>query len=490
MVKVYGFFGDEQLYISDPRALQSVVVKDQDAFEETSVFIETNKIIFGPGLVATTGEQHKRQRKIVSPIFSTSQLKSLVPVFYTIAEKLAEVLSGQASAAQTGEFGGRSILDMSEWMCRVALEMVGQGVLGHSFDPLDSPQNNPYTAAIKELIPTIFSLALLRQFAPFFARLGSPAFRRRLVEWTPNKAVQKVKDISDVMDKTARDILEEKRETLMAEMGLGSQKDIISVLLRQNEKASEEEKLSDTELTGQMTVLIFGAQDTTSSTLSRILFELARNPYAQAEARREILDLHHQRKLSGDFSNRLDYDSLSSLPWLDAIIKESLRLYPPVAFVRRTAVKEKIIPYSPSDETDKISFVKVPKGTTLFVGIATANRLESIWGEDAKQWKPERWLRGEPSATLDSSVRLPGIYAGTLSFLGGGRSCVGYKFALLEMKIILSVLLSRFSFSITDDNIVWNLSQIISPSVRTVGADGKVKEEKGLPLLVEQVQEL
>ncbi|KAK7464224.1 hypothetical protein VKT23_006390 [Stygiomarasmius scandens] len=88
MVKTYGFFGDEQLYVSDPLALQSIIVKDQDAFEETEVFIETNRVIFGPGLVATTGDVHKRQRKIVAPVFAVPQLKALVPVFYEIAEKV------------------------------------------------------------------------------------------------------------------------------------------------------------------------------------------------------------------------------------------------------------------------------------------------------------------------------------------------------------------------------------------------------------------
>lgn len=137
-------------------------------------------------------------------------------------------------------------------MSRFALETVGQGVLGHSFDPLDSPQNNPYTLAIKELMcvlfvcptrlltfihsPALFSLSLLRQFAPFLSRLGSPAFRRQIVEWTPHKAVQKVKYIADVMHETAQSILQEKREILSHEdrfsAGTGDQKDIISRLCR------------------------------------------------------------------------------------------------------------------------------------------------------------------------------------------------------------------------------------------------------------------
>ncbi|KAG6806535.1 hypothetical protein H0H93_002805 [Arthromyces matolae] len=165
---------------------------------------------------------------------------------------------------------------MSEWMSRVALETVGQTILGYSFDPLDSPANNPYTSAVKELMwvvhlklsllhfltserrsPTIFSLSLVRQFAPFLSRLGPPAFRRMLVKFIPNQAVQKVKRMSDVMHETALEILRKKRKSisheLEAESSESAAKDIISVLLRANNRATATEKLSEAELTGQMT---------------------------------------------------------------------------------------------------------------------------------------------------------------------------------------------------------------------------------------------
>lgn len=73
-----------------------------------------------------------------------------------------------------------------------------------------------------------------------------------------------------------------------------------------------------------------------------------------------------------------------------------------------SAVKERAIPYLPSED-QPLSSVTIPVGTTLFVGIAGSNRLESVWGPDAKEWKPRRWLSDDPKI---SSARLPGIYAG------------------------------------------------------------------------------
>ncbi|KAF4623118.1 hypothetical protein D9613_001355 [Agrocybe pediades] len=401
VVRIHGFFGDEQLYISDPRAIQSIMLKDQDSYEETAVFTETNKVIFGPGLVATTGEQHKRQRRVVNPIFAVPHLKKLTPVFYEIADKLADVLQKEISAA-----GSARKLDMYEWMCRVALESVGRTVLGYSFDPLDSPHNNPYTSAIKDLIPTLFSLSLVRQFAPFLVKLGPPWFRRKLVEWTPHKSVQKVMNMSDVMHEKATEILGQKRAQAI-DSTEDDEKDIISILLRQNEKAKRSggEQLSDIELTGQMTVLVFGAQDTTSSCLSRVLHLLAENQDVQDKIRSEI-------RATAEFESgaRMDYDALIKLPWLDAVLKETLRLYPPVPFVRRSAVKETVLPFLKTG-TAETGSVRVPKDTILFVSVAGANRLESVWGADAKEWKPERWFAGD-SFTSDPALRLPGVFSG------------------------------------------------------------------------------
>ncbi|KAJ7454338.1 cytochrome P450 [Mycena galericulata] len=484
MVKVYGFFGDKQLYISDPRALQSILVTEQDAYEETAVFVETNKVIFGPGLVSTTGEIHKRQRKLVNPIFSPSNLRGLVPTFYSVAERLSDVLVRETRSR--ADLHGRSVLDMSEWMSRAALETVGQTVLGYSFDPLNSPVNNAYTSAIRELIPTIFSLSLVRQFAPFLVRLGPPWVRRRLVEWIPNEAVQRVKAMSDVMHESAVSILGTTREGLdLEDAGKTAQmKDIISLLLRANEKTRSHERMSEAELTGQMTVMIFGGQDTSSSALSRILHMLAIRPDIQDNIRQEIRAAHGKNK-----SERLNLEQISALPWLDAVLKETLRLYPPVPFVRRTALSERTIPFTqpPSPSAGVSSMIRIPRGTTLFLGIAGANRLESVWGDDAKEWKPERWLQGDLNREPPRD-RLPGIYAGMMSFLGGARSCIGYKFAQIEIKILLLTLISRFEFSLTEVEIVWNLSQIISPSVRTL-KDGNWVEEKGMPLCVRLIED-
>jgi hypothetical protein len=120
-------------------------------------------------------------------------------------------------------------------------------------------------------------------------------------------------------------------------------------IVKANEKARKEERMSDSELTGQMTcvqtllrittllltdsfdrVLIFGAQDTTSSVLSRIIYLLSTHREVQQSVRAELREAH-QRRPSGDDdeergNRRLDQETIMSLPWLDAVVKETLRM--------------------------------------------------------------------------------------------------------------------------------------------------------------------
>jgi cytochrome P450 len=280
--------------------------------------------------------------------------------------------------------------------------------------------------------------------------------------------------------------------------------------------------MSDAELTGQVTVLVFGAQDTTASALARVFWVLAGggddsergiggNVEVQRKVRAEIKRAWAEGKYhivtneEGKEEKRLDTDVVMGLPWLDAVVKETLRVYPPVPFVRRVCTRDAEVPYIPfvpspspspgspptspsasptasttaepggSAEAGEVELLHLPKGTKLFLSIVGCNRSKEVWGEDAGVWRPERWLSssesssslfegGDGTGTGDGDrdgngngsgegegegeggegtkgtkkpysdrVKIPGAWNGMLTFLGGGRSCVGSRFAIMEM---------------------------------------------------------
>lgn len=248
--KFYGLFGARELYVFDPKAMYHIVVKDQNTFEVTPAFLATNKVLFGDGLLSTLGERHRKQRKMLNPVFSISHMRDMVPAFLVVTKCLRDGIAAQV------EHGPRE-LNMLEWLNRTALELVGQSGLGYSFDCLTEGYANPHSAAIKNLLPTIFKVSVARKFLPFLINVGPPNFRRFIVKNFPWKVLKEICNIVDVMDETSMKVFEEKRRALskgddavLHQVGEG--KDIMSILLRANMDASAEDRLPDSELVAQM----------------------------------------------------------------------------------------------------------------------------------------------------------------------------------------------------------------------------------------------
>ncbi|KAF5316337.1 hypothetical protein D9619_006495 [Psilocybe cf. subviscida] len=477
VIKLKGLLGQDTLYVFDPKALHNILVKDQDIYEEHPIAITFSRLAFGDGLLGTLGDQHRKQRKMLNPVFSTAHMRNMVPVFYDISHKLRYAIAKKVA-------DGPREVDVVPWMTRTTLELIGQTGLGFSFDSLaEDEATHPYAKALTGLFPTAFKLRFAFPFVPSLYQLGSTKFRRLVIGAIPWKALHETRDLIDLMTRTSREIYEEKKkaladgdEVLTTKVGQG--KDIMSILMRANMSASKAESLTEEEILGQMSTLIFAAMDTTSNALSRILHLLSTHPEVQDRLRQEI---HEARNNYGD--EDLPYDKLVLLPYLDAICRETLRLHPPVTGAQRQAIQDVVLPLSsPIKGLDgkEVHEIHVPKGTQVTVAILAANRNVEIWGPDAEEWKPERWL--EPLPESVTNARLPGIYSHLLTFIGGGRACIGFKFSQLEMKVVLFMLVENFCFSLSEHEIIWEMNGVTSPKAR--GSDNKLPN---MPLLVERI---
>lgn len=240
--------------------------------------------------------------------------------------------------------------------------------------------------------------------------------------------------------------------------------------------ATEEDKLPETELIAQVSSMTLAATDTTSNTLCRILHLLAQHPHIQHNLRREIEEAN---------CDDMSYDDLNRLPYLDAVLRETLRLYPPATLLSREATRDTVLPLSqPIRGVDgQLMYeIPIPQGTELFVGVLGSNTCKRIWGDDSLTWKPERWLAPLPDAVINAPI--PGVYSKLMSFLGGKRACIGFKFAEAEIKTVLSVLLPTFNFSTSDKPIVWNVATVDYP---TVGAESTKPQ---MPLVIDLVKRI
>ncbi|KAF9255716.1 cytochrome P450 [Marasmius fiardii PR-910] len=470
-------YGERQLYTFDPKAMHHILVKEQGTlFEETASFIESNRLMFGAGLLGSLGESHRKQRKMLNPVFSIAHMRDMVPIFYEVTRRLQNTLVAKVK-------DGQQEIDMLSWMGRTALELIGQSGFGYSFDALaDEEHAHPYVHAMKGLAMLFSRAQFTRTYIlPYLSHMGTPNIRRFISRFLPWKDLQEGKQMSDYMWALSKEILDAKRESvdrLGKELG---GKDILSVLIEENEKAAIEDRLGEDELTAQMSYVMANdstlTMDTTSTALSRILSLLATHPDVQTKLREEIDNAFQD----GD----VPYDQLVSLPYLDAIARETMRVYPPVHRLLRTTVKDTFLPLStPVTCTDGsvVNEIFMPKNTDIVISIVNSNRNKAIWGEDADEWKPERWLSPLPDKLVDAKI--PGVYSHLMTFNGGGRSCIGFKFSQLEMKVVLALLIQTFEFLDTGKEIFWRTSGVNSPIVAGKDMGGHPE----MPLRVKLVQ--
>ncbi|KAJ7227551.1 cytochrome P450 [Mycena rebaudengoi] len=449
VVRIQGVFGDRQLYVFDPAALYSILVKEQDLYEEPPTIISLNRVLFGKGITSVGGDEHRKYRKIMTPAFSTANLRGMVPLFFDVAERL----------------------DLNSVLCRASMELIGRTGIGYSFDPMvaGQEQTDKYAESLRSLFQTAFKLAHLFPLLPLVLKIPFPSFRRFMINLTPSPTLWHLRDLVDFIHATTSQLVKERKAAMTNGMLEDSAKDLMSLLVQSNMSAEGEMHLTDAELVSSTSTILFAATDTTSSSLNRMFQLLAMHPNIQDRLRAEILAA----------PTELDHDALIALPYLDAVVREVLRLYPPASPVMfREALQNTVLPLSTSmvgEDGTPINSITVPKGTTIYIAIAAANHNKRIWGADALEFIPERWTNGKADSV---TTKMCGVYGNTMTFLGGGRSCIGFKFAELEMKVLACALLRTFKFSNPDPRIKWRMLGIV-PSPH-------VEDKPGLPMRVEQ----
>ncbi|KAJ3855140.1 cytochrome P450 [Lentinula lateritia] len=348
------------------------------------------------------------------------------------------------------------------WMARTALELIGQSGFGYSFDNMmDDVPKHKYSTVIKDLVPALSQLGFARTYLlPLSMKVLPTNIRTFIMNITPWKTLHDVRDMVNYMHELSVEIYEEKKrafeegdEAVVRQIGNG--KDLLSIMMKENMKANDEDKLEEAEIIAQ-------------SAMSRILHLLALHPEVQDKMRQEIIAAQKERQ-----GGQLSYDELVGLPYLDAVCRETLRL----------STEDAIIPLSrPMRGADGTEFTEIflPKATTVVISILNANRNSELWGPDVLEWKPERWLSPLPEAVVNS--KMPGVYSHLMTFSGGSRSCIGFKFSQLEMKVVIAMLVENFKFSSSPTkNIFWQMTGITSPVV------GGNSRHPHLPLMVESI---
>ncbi|KAF9453705.1 cytochrome P450 [Macrolepiota fuliginosa MF-IS2] len=216
-------------------------------------------------------------------------------------------------------------------------------------------------------------------------------------------------------------------------------RDLLSLLLKANMSTDvpENQRMSDQDVLAQVPTFLVAGHETTSTGTTWALYALSLRPDIQSKLREELYTIS---------TDNPSMDELNALPYLDATVRETLRVHSPVPSTMRVAVKDDVIPVG-TPFVDRMGRVRdsipVQKGQKLLIPILVINRATEIWGPDAREFKPERW-----ESVPEGASAVPGVWGNLLTFLGGPRACIGYRFSLVEMKALLFTLIRAFEFKL------------------------------------------
>ncbi|KAK0455346.1 cytochrome P450 [Desarmillaria tabescens] len=459
-----GCFGQDILSIADPKALQYIFHSSGYRFPKTQDSYHALQAFMGQGLVSVDGEIHRRQRKILGPAFATSQLRLFLTVFQTSAVKLTEKISERV--------GDAKVLNVLEWTGKAALDIIGITSFRYQFNSLGDGNtelmkavNNIFSEALSS--PTSLELLYLALWRLL------PSWLLKPLEWLPNREIMRLNFFKNVAMKVSRPIFEKQLKEVAGDVN-PAEKDVVNVLAMSHLNDDAKKKMSDIEIDSQLATFILAGHDTTANAMAWLLYELSLHPKDQVKIREEIA------QTKANAPGALTSDDYDSMTWLNACIKESLRLHPLVHVLFRESAQDDVLPLSQPIATSDgklCSQIPICKGQVVMTALYSYNRLPLVWGDDAEEWNPSRFLDGRDAKQVSL-----GVYANLLTFSAGIRGCIGWRFAVMELQSVVTELLSNFDFSMPKG--APRLQH--GPAGVTLGpiVPGKAEEGPQIPLLV------
>ncbi|KAJ8474242.1 hypothetical protein ONZ51_g7351 [Trametes cubensis] len=439
-------FSEDVLEICDPKALQYIFHKSGYHFTKGPFGRQTAREIAGPGILYAQDQDHARIRKIMNPAFTSAQLRSFLPLFRGSAQKLAQ---NWKDLLQTTPDNAQRI-NVQSWLARCTLDVIGEvgfdvqcGALDDSLNPVMHAYKNMFLDAIP------FPSKKTMIFRHFWKYIPMPILK--YVQYIPTKEHVRFRQTLKVINNFARGLIEEKTEAVLAGKN-ENKKDIMSILVNANASENPKSRLTDEEMISQVATFLLAA-----SSMTWMLYEIARHPEYQGKMREEVRAIRARVTERGDTD--FSVSDLDAMTYVLAAMKEVMRLHPIVYMLIRYSTRDEVLPLAYPVTTTKgevVDEVPIPKGTNCSISIWAYNRrvwllkivdtLPQIWGPDADEFVPERWIEHEKIGQIQL-----GVTSNLMTFSAGLKACIGWRFSIIEMQAILVELIEQFEFAIPED---------------------------------------
>ncbi|XP_057869931.1 cytochrome P450 734A1-like [Cryptomeria japonica] len=354
------------------------------------------KELFGGGLVMLDGDKWAHHRQIINPSFHADKLKDMAS---GMMESTTHMLEKWEKIVKNGE----KEMDVAPEFKALTSDIIARTAFGSSY-----LQGNH----IFDLLSQQISLTCQDYAKLLFPCYRFLPFKRNRECWRLNKEI-----------KSALKDLIMKREMSGTNTTQGYGNDLLGSMMNTIQEMRSSKMnggLTTEEIIPECKTFFIAGQETTSNHLTYAIVLLAMYPEWQEKARSEI------QEICGN--SHPQFETINKLKTLGMILNEVIRLYPPAVAYMREIHKD-----------TTLGGIAIPKGTQILIPTLSLNHDTSLWGDDADEFNPERFSQGIANATKDdSTVFIPFGY--------GLRTCVGKNYAMLESKVVLAMILQRFSF--------------------------------------------
>ncbi|KAG0278084.1 hypothetical protein BGZ95_004750 [Linnemannia exigua] len=385
------------IMVNNPDVLEHVLKTNFWAYEKGPLLQESMADLLGQGIFGADGNLWKWQRKLASHIFNVKAFRDYTSnVFVRESQIVSDYFDTIAERGTT--------VDVHDILLRFTLDGFGEVSFGQSFGCLDNPEGEVDFAVAFDRLNAIVSERLFK--GPW-----------KLVEWLDGTSKIVAKDRKTVTDFALNIIRNRRKEGYHK-----PQKDLLQLFM--DLKGEDGEPLSDDMLKDSILNFIIAGRDTTAQALSWMFYLIHRDSSDKNIARklREEID-----EVIGDAEPT--YETTKKMKYAEACFNEALRLYPSVPRNMKICVEDDVLPNG----------VEIKKGEFFNWSPWTMGRDTRVWGPDAKEFNPERWLSGEKN----SPFKFPAFHAGP-------RTCLGMQFATAEAMTFIATVFRRFRFELVD----------------------------------------
>lgn len=383
---------------ANPDNVQHILKSNFVNFPKGQPFTEILGDLLGSGIFNVDGELWSTQRKLASHEFSTKSLREFVvkTLQEEVENRLIPVLN---SAAEE-----QKVIDLQDVLRRFAFDIVCRVSLGT--DPFCLDFSRPIPPLVRAF-DTASMISAMRGAAPVYLVWKV----KRMFNLGQEK---KLKEAIKLVHSSVMEIVSKKK----TELEIEGENDLLSRLLI---AGHDEEVIRDMVIS-----FIMAGRDTTSAAMTWLFWLLSKNKNA------EEMILEEANSLLKNGENAIDFDVLKEMNFLKASLCESMRLYPPVAWDSKHALADGILP----DGTF------VSKGDRVTYFPYGMGRMEKLWGKDQLEFKPDRWLE-VPADNAGFTLKPVSPYKFPV-FQAGPRVCLGKEMAFIQMKYVVTCVLSRF----------------------------------------------